>query len=90
MLTSYDYDAPIDEYGTTFKHTKNFTLHGKERVFFNGIGCAGLIRQPKWGHMKDLHAAIMLCEPALTAVDAVPKSSWLGSNQEVHILTLWI
>lgn len=59
MTTTYDYDAPIDEYG--------------------------LIRQPKWGHLKDLHAAIKLCEPALTAVDVVPQSTWLGPNQEVHV-----
>lgn len=58
MTTTYDYDAPIDEYG--------------------------LIRQPKWGHLKDLHAAIKLCEPALTAVDTVPQSTWIGSNQEAH------
>lgn len=44
---------------------------------------AGLIRQPKWGHMKDLHAAIKLCEPALIAVDGIGQYTWLGSNQEV-------
>lgn len=59
MTTTYDYDAPIDEYG--------------------------LIRQPKWGHLKDLHAAIKLCEPALTSVDIVPRAISLGSNQEAHV-----
>ncbi|XP_024362300.1 beta-galactosidase 9 [Physcomitrium patens] len=59
MTTSYDYDAPLDEYG--------------------------LIRQPKWGHLRDLHAAIKLCEPALTAVDEVPLSTWLGPNVEAHV-----
>ncbi|KAI8004608.1 Beta-galactosidase 15 [Camellia lanceoleosa] len=38
-ITSYNYDAPIDEYG--------------------------LLRQPRWGHLKDLHDAIKLCELAL-------------------------
>ncbi|XP_057766259.1 beta-galactosidase 9 isoform X2 [Salvia miltiorrhiza] len=57
-ITSYDYDAPLDEYG--------------------------LLRQPKWGHLKDLHAAIKLCEPALVAV-RTPKYIKLGSKQEAHV-----
>lgn len=44
---------------------------------------AGEIRQPKWGHLRDLHAALKLCEPALVAVDTVPPSLSLGSMQEV-------
>eukprot|EP00249_Psilotum_nudum_P003433 c16817_g1_i2 orf=263-928(+) len=40
VTTTYDYDAPIDEYG--------------------------IVRQPKWGHLKELHQAIKICEPALT------------------------
>ncbi|XP_058180957.1 beta-galactosidase 9 isoform X2 [Rhododendron vialii] len=57
-ITSYDYDAPLDEYG--------------------------LLRQPKWGHLKDLHAAIKLCEPALVAVDS-PQYIKLGPKQEAHV-----
>ncbi|GMP77971.1 hypothetical protein CsSME_00034069 [Camellia sinensis var. sinensis] len=57
-ITSYDYDAPIDEYG--------------------------LLRQPKWGHLKDLHDAIKLCEPALVAVDS-PQYMKLGPKQEAHL-----
>ncbi|KAK6930695.1 Glycoside hydrolase 35, catalytic domain [Dillenia turbinata] len=56
--TSYDYDAPIDEYG--------------------------LLSQPKWGHLKDLHAAVKLCEPALVAFDS-PQYIKLGANQEAHV-----
>ncbi|KAG0609916.1 hypothetical protein M758_7G023500 [Ceratodon purpureus] len=59
VTTSYDYNAPIDEYGD--------------------------IRQPKWGHLKDLHAALKLCEPALIAVDTVPPAISLGPNQEAHM-----
>ncbi|GAB2295704.1 hypothetical protein Dimus_029858 [Dionaea muscipula] len=44
-IFSYDYDAPMDEYG--------------------------LLSPPKWGHLKDVHAAIKLSEPALVvAVDS--------------------
>ncbi|CAL5200286.1 unnamed protein product [Lathyrus oleraceus] len=57
IATSYDYDAPIDEYG--------------------------IIRQPKWGHLKDVHKAIKLCEDALIATD--PKISSLGPNLEVAV-----
>lgn len=57
-ITSYDYDAPVDEYG--------------------------LLSQPKWGHLKDLHAAIKLCESALVAVDS-PQYVKLGPKQEAHI-----
>nr|P45582.1 RecName: Full=Beta-galactosidase; Short=Lactase; Flags: Precursor [Asparagus officinalis]CAA54525.1 beta-galactosidase [Asparagus officinalis] len=57
ISTSYDYDAPIDEYG--------------------------LLRQPKWGHLRDLHKAIKLCEPAL--VSGEPTITSLGQNQESYV-----
>ncbi|CAI9105117.1 OLC1v1003974C1 [Oldenlandia corymbosa var. corymbosa] len=57
ISTSYDYDAPLDEYG--------------------------LVRQPKWGHLKDLHKAIKLCEPAMVATD--PTISSLGQNLEAGV-----
>ncbi|XP_031379437.1 beta-galactosidase 9 isoform X1 [Punica granatum] len=57
-ITSYDYDAPIDEFG--------------------------LKSQPKWGHLKDLHGAIKLCERALVSSDSVHYLK-LGPLQEAHI-----
>ncbi|CAI8595674.1 unnamed protein product [Vicia faba] len=57
ISTSYDYDAPIDEYG--------------------------IIRQPKWGHLKDFHKAIKLCEEALIATD--PTISSPGPNLETSV-----
>ncbi|XP_038695928.1 beta-galactosidase-like [Tripterygium wilfordii] len=57
IATSYDYDAPIDEYG--------------------------LLREPKYGHLRDLHEAIKLCEPALVSVD--PQVTSLGGSQEAHV-----
>lgn len=57
ISTSYDYDAPIDEYG--------------------------MIRQPKWGHLKDLHKTLKLCEEALLATD--PTYTSLGPNLESHV-----
>ena len=45
------------------------------------IGFVGNLNQPKWGHLKDLHHAIQLCEPALILGDPTPVV--FGSNQEV-------
>ncbi|KAK1373471.1 Beta-galactosidase [Heracleum sosnowskyi] len=59
ITTSYDYDAPLDEYG--------------------------LVRQPKYGHLKELHRAIKLCENALVSADPIVTS--LGSLQEAHVYT---
>lgn len=50
-------------------------------VDFFFVVVAGLLRQPKWGHLRDLHKAIKLCEDALIATD--PKITSLGSNLEV-------
>ncbi|KAB5561359.1 hypothetical protein DKX38_006316 [Salix brachista] len=41
----------------------------------------GLIRQPKYGHLKELHKAIKLCEKALLAADSTVTS--LGSYEQV-------
>ncbi|KAI3747727.1 hypothetical protein L6452_10338 [Arctium lappa] len=57
ITTSYDYDAPLDEYG--------------------------LIRQPKYGHLTELHKAIKQCEPALVSAD--PTVISLGTYQQAHI-----
>jgi hypothetical protein len=40
-----------------------------------------LIRQPKYGHLKELHKAIKLCEKALLAADSTVTS--LGSYEQV-------
>ncbi|KAL7098178.1 hypothetical protein ACP275_09G001000 [Erythranthe tilingii] len=57
ITTSYDYDAPIDEYG--------------------------LARCPKWGHLKDLHRSIKLCERAL--LNGQPTFLSLGPSQEADV-----
>ncbi|XP_031473527.1 beta-galactosidase 5-like [Nymphaea colorata] len=59
ITTSYDYDAPIDEYG--------------------------MIRQPKWGHLKELHRAIKLCEHALVSADPIVTN--LGNFQQAHVFS---
>ncbi|CAK9157086.1 unnamed protein product [Ilex paraguariensis] len=59
ITTSYDYDAPLDEYG--------------------------LIRQPKYGHLKELHRAIKLCERALVSAD--PGVTSLGGLQQAYLFS---
>ncbi|CAA6667234.1 unnamed protein product [Spirodela intermedia] len=59
ITTSYDYDAPIDEYG--------------------------VIREPKYGHLKELHRAIKLCEGAL--VSSNPTVTSLGTYQQAHVFS---
>ena len=49
--------------------------------FISELHDSGIIRQPKWGHLKDLHKAIKLCEEVLTATD--PTITSLGPNIEV-------
>lgn len=57
ITTSYDYEAPIDEYG--------------------------LPRFPKWGHLKELHKSIMLCERAL--LNSEPTTLSLGPKAEADV-----
>ncbi|KAI5673161.1 hypothetical protein M9H77_13525 [Catharanthus roseus] len=59
ITTSYDYDAPLDEYG--------------------------LIRQPKYDHLKELHKAIKLCEDAL--VSAEPTVTPLGNYEKAVVFS---
>ncbi|KAL8229591.1 hypothetical protein R6Q57_014491 [Mikania cordata] len=57
IATSYDYDAPINEYG--------------------------FIRQPKWGHLRNLHMAIKQCEEHLLNGDH--DHQFLGLNLEADV-----
>ncbi|KAG5234369.1 beta-galactosidase [Salix suchowensis] len=43
----------------------------------------GLIRQPKWGHLKDLHAAIKSC--STTILEGVQSNFSLGQLQQAYI-----
>ncbi|KAG6717055.1 hypothetical protein I3842_04G078300 [Carya illinoinensis] len=43
----------------------------------------GLLRQPKWGHLKELHAAIKLC--STTLLQGVRTNFSLGQNQEAYV-----
>ncbi|KAJ8762126.1 hypothetical protein K2173_007276 [Erythroxylum novogranatense] len=59
ITASYDYDAPIDEYG--------------------------LVREPKYSHLRELHRAIKLSEHALISSD--PTVTSLGTYQQAHVFS---
>ncbi|KAM7254583.1 hypothetical protein ACFE04_003963 [Oxalis oulophora] len=61
-------------YMTVTSVTENMSVYGY---------VTGLLRQPKWGHLKDLHRAIKLCEPAL--VSSEPTVMPLGNYEEAHV-----
>ncbi|XP_070056012.1 beta-galactosidase 16 isoform X3 [Nicotiana tomentosiformis] len=45
----------------------------------------GLIRQPKWGHLKELHAAVKLCSETILSV--FPSMQSLGEQQEAYVFS---
>lgn len=57
---------------------------GTQPIAFDSLSLAGLIRQPKWGHLKELHKAIKLCETALVSGDPVVTS--LGHFHQVRLV----
>lgn len=61
-----------------FKMVHNFCLSQKSNK-----NRAGLLRQPKYGHLKELHKAIKHCEPALVSSD--PTVTSLGTYQQVKL-----
>ena len=44
-----------------------------------------MVREPKYGHLRELHKSIKLCEKALVSAD--PTVTSLGSMQEVCFLS---
>ncbi|ERN07843.1 hypothetical protein AMTR_s00012p00198620 [Amborella trichopoda] len=60
IATSYDYDAPLDEY-----------WH---------------LRQPKWGHLKQLHGILISMEKVLTSGTVSNTSFGLGADATIYTL----
>ncbi|KAK8529960.1 hypothetical protein V6N12_060723 [Hibiscus sabdariffa] len=82
ITTSYDYDAPIDEYGKSFNLKEAPFRHVLRSFAHQAIG---LVRQPKYGHLQELHKAIKLCEKALLTSD--PNIIALGSYEQAHVFS---
>ncbi|RZB71805.1 Beta-galactosidase isoform B [Glycine soja] len=69
--------------GTNFDRTSSGLFIATSYDYDGPIDEYGLLNEPKWGHLRDLHKAIKLCEPALVSVD--PTVTWPGNNLEVHV-----
>ncbi|KAL6578910.1 hypothetical protein OROMI_009126 [Orobanche minor] len=58
-------------------------LQEKVKEHQEKVGDKGLIRQPKYGHLKGLHKVIKKCEKALVLADPIVTS--LGPIQQAHV-----
>ncbi|XP_004505982.1 beta-galactosidase 8 [Cicer arietinum] len=67
--------------GTNFGRTSGGPFISTSYDYDSPIDEYGIIRQPKWGHLKELHKAIKLCEEALIATD--PNITSPGPNIEI-------
>lgn len=65
---------------------RNYSTHSslKMQLTTSLLNSIGLIRQPKYGHLKELHRAIKMCEQALVSADPIVTS--LGSYQQVNFI----
>lgn len=88
MITGYYDQAPLDEYGMCIFSKSILESHDCIRWILTCnlkfyLITSGLVREPKWGHLKELHVAIKLCSrPLLTGTQNVIP---LGQLQEVRI-----
>lgn len=100
ITTSYDYDAPLDEYGGSIshkiylaiyfiyiwydEHCTNFAIlfwSFKSPAFWS----LGNLRQPKYGHLKELHSVLMSMEKILLHGDYIDTN--YGDNVTVRSIS---
>lgn len=81
VTTRYYDEAPVDEYGKQMYllSLSKFSYELISRLIF--LLCPGLLREPKWGHLRDLHSALRLCKRAL--LWGTPSVQNLGVGFEV-------
>ncbi|KAK3013406.1 hypothetical protein RJ639_009467 [Escallonia herrerae] len=82
IATSYDYDAPIDEYSKIpdiWSFIKTILMQGDPSDNATVQKCINCFtRQPKWGHLRDLHKSIKHCEDYLVNADPTQRSLGFG------------
>ncbi|KAH7568266.1 hypothetical protein JRO89_XS07G0268700 [Xanthoceras sorbifolium] len=64
------------------RHLQGLT-HPISLPFGQRITLLGMIWQPKWGHLKELHAAIKLCSKPL--LYGLPTTTSLGEKQKAYV-----
>ncbi|KAH1220434.1 Beta-galactosidase 8 [Glycine max] len=72
--------------GTNFGRTTGGPFISTSYDFDTPIDEYGIIRQPKWDHLKNVHKAIKLCEKALLATG--PTITYLGPNIEAAVYNI--
>ncbi|RYQ83480.1 hypothetical protein Ahy_B10g102162 isoform E [Arachis hypogaea] len=82
-LITQSFDVKQYHEGTNFSRTTGGLFVATSYDYDVPLDEYGIIRQPKWGHLKDLHKFIKLCEEALIATD--PAVTSLHPNIEVVI-----
>ncbi|KAF6136913.1 hypothetical protein GIB67_018952 [Kingdonia uniflora] len=80
MCKQDDVLDPIYHGGTNFGRTVGGPFIATSFDYDALIDEYGLLREPKWGHLRDLNRAIKLCEPALVFGESSVMS--LGRYQE--------
>ncbi|KAA8536069.1 hypothetical protein F0562_028547 [Nyssa sinensis] len=71
--------------GTNFGRTAGGPFITTSYDYDSPIDEYGLIRQPKYGHLKELHKAIKSCERALVSAD--PTVTLLGNYEQAHVFS---
>lgn len=86
MPRYYD-EAPLDEFGKAETDESSQTLNMLNYVdlWMNGLVGPGMFKEPKWGHLKDLHHALRLCKNAL--LFGTPSTQPLGKLYEVLLFS---
>ncbi|OMO87499.1 Glycoside hydrolase, family 35 [Corchorus capsularis] len=83
MLSTFS--CPFLNYVYLATHSKVFSLNSELHLATDKFPCLGLLRQPKYGHLKELHKAIKLCEHALVSSD--PTVTSLGTYEQAHVFS---
>lgn len=52
----------------------------------NNLKCVGLYKEPKWGHLRDLHQALRLCKKAL--LRGTPTTQPLMEDVEARVFEM--
>ncbi|KAM4131944.1 hypothetical protein ACJW30_01G213900 [Castanea mollissima] len=83
MCKQADAPDPVYHGGTNFGRTSGGPFIATSYDYDSPIDEYGLPREPKFTHLRNLHRAIKLAEPALVSNNPVVAS--LGKNQEAHV-----
>ncbi|WOK94685.1 hypothetical protein Cni_G03390 [Canna indica] len=92
VMTRYYDEGPLDEYGLILRTLKIYfllyfsaTMHRKLNIFIV-LSDPGLQKEPKYGHLRDLHQALRLCSKGL--LKGTPSVQDFGNGFEARLYEL--